>query len=272
MPKRGPSVWTAHRRERRGSGSVSRAILLLIACVVPLASLGATPLRVLILSGQNNHDWSATTPVLRKILERQERFVVDVTEHPEACTADTFARYDILLSNWNGWGQGAVTNWPSATRAAFLDFIRRGRGLVVVHAGSSSFYDWPEYQEVTGGSWDLERTGHGAVHEFEVRIADPGHPITRGLGAFRTTDELWHRTGFQPGVHVLATAFSNTEQGGSGAQEPVAVTTRFGKGRTFFLVLGHDVAAMRSPGFETLLVRGTEWVAAGVVGEKGSEP
>ena len=28
-------------------------------------------------------------------------------------------------------------------------------------------------------------------------------------------------------------------------------------------VLGHDVAAMKSPGFQALLVRGVEWAATG---------
>ena len=38
--------------------------------------------RVLILSGRNNHDWRTTTPFLRKLLTDSGRFDVRVCEEP----------------------------------------------------------------------------------------------------------------------------------------------------------------------------------------------
>ncbi|MCX6898957.1 MAG: PmoA family protein [Verrucomicrobia bacterium] len=229
--------------------------VIAVACLVALAcQLGAAePIRVLILTGQNNHNWKETTPKLKEILIKSGRFTVDVTEHPEQCDAATFARYDALLSNWNAWGKVAVTNWPAATRTAYLDFIRGGKGLVVVHAGCSTFYDWPEYQQSGGASWKLGETNHGKPREFTVKFADAAHPITRGLEPFRTTDELWMKPGIHPAAKVLAT----------GDDQPLAVTTAFGKGRGFALLLGHNAAFMAMPGFQTLLLRGTEWAATG---------
>lgn len=227
-------------------------LLSVIAAVALAASLpAAEPLRVLILTGQNNHNWKETTPKLKEILAASGRFAVDVTEHPERCDATAFAKYDVLLSNWNSWGKVAVTNWPAATRTAYLDFIRSGKGLVVIHAGASSFYDWPEYQQAGGASWKLGETNHGKPHEFTVKIVDATHPITRGLESFKTTDELWMKPGVQPGARVLTTA----------EDQPSALVTEFGKGRTFALLLGHSAAFMATPGFQTLLLRGTEWAA-----------
>jgi type 1 glutamine amidotransferase len=245
-------------------------IVALLGMIVMGTPHAAEPaLRVLILSGQNNHDWRATTPKLKSILESTGQFSVDFTEHPEQCDAATFAKYDVLLSNWNTYGQPTVTNWPAATRAAFLDFVRSGKGFVSVHAGSSSFYDWPEYQQLAGGSWKIGQTGHGPRHEFTVKIVAKNHPITRGLADFVTTDELWHHTALQTNVEILATAFSAPEWQGSGQDEPVAFTTRFGKGRTFNLLLGHDTKGMDARGFQQLLCRGTEWAATGkVLGDK----
>ncbi len=221
--------------------------------------------RVLIFSGQNNHDWRATTPRLKSILESNGRFAVEVTEHPEQCEAATLQKYDVLLSNWNMFGSPTVTNWPPAMRAAFLDFVRRGKGFVSVHAGSSSFYDWPEYQQLAGGSWKPGQTGHGPPHEFTVKLADANHPVTRGLTNFVTTDELWHRTALQSNVEILATAYSAPEWQGTGKDEPVAFTTQFGQGRGFNLLLGHDTKGMDSAGFQQLLCRGVEWAATGKV-------
>ena len=241
-------------------------------CWALIAVLGCGPmsaaepvLHVLIFSGQNNHNWRATTPKIKNILEAKGRFVVDVTEHPEGCDAVMLQKYDVLLSNWNTFGKPKVTSWPPALRAAFLGFVRSGKGFVSVHAGSSSFYDWPEYQQLAGGAWKLGQTGHGPPHEFTVKLAEANHSVTRGLTNFLTTDELWHRTALQTNVEILATAYSAPEWQGTGKDEPVALITKFGDGRCFNLLLGHDPGAMAAVGFQELLCRGTEWAATGKV-------
>ena len=40
------------------------------------------------------------------------------TDHPEQSTAETLAKYDLLLSDWNAWGDAKVKSWPAATREA----------------------------------------------------------------------------------------------------------------------------------------------------------
>lgn len=238
---------------------------LLVVLGVSQTRAAEPVLRVLIFSGQNNHNWRETTPKLKSILEHSGRFAVDVTEHPDQCDAATFQQYDVLFSNWNTFGKPTVTNWPAATRAAFLAFVRSGKGFVSVHAGSSSFYDWPEYQQLAGGSWKSGQTGHGPIHPFIVQITDPEQPITRGLTNFPTTDELWHRTALLTNVQILATAYSAPEWNGTGNHEPVAFTSHFGQGRCFNLLLGHDPNAMDATGFQQLLRRGVEWAATGKV-------
>jgi len=214
----------------------------------------ADGLRALVFTGQNNHNWRETTPKLKSILEAGGRFVVEVTEHPEQIDAATLGKYDVIVSDWNTWGKPAGTNWPDAARSAFLDFVRSGRGFVVVHAGGSSFGDWPEYQQIAGAWWELGETNHGAPHRFTVTpVAD--HPITCGVSPFSTTDELWQKPGIHPAARVLAT----------GDDQPLALVTQFGQGRGFALLLGHSAAFMDNPGFQTLLCRGAEWAATGQV-------
>ena len=244
--------------------------LFLALTLLPAFSCMAAerPVRVLIFTGQNNHDWKTTTPELQKILTSGGRFTVTVTEHPETCNAETFAQYDLVLSNWNTYGSKVtVKEWPAPMRDAFVNFVRNGGGVVVVHAGGSSFPDWADYQKIVGGTWG-KGTGHGPMHSFEVKLADANHPIVRGLAPFQTTDELWHRMVVQPDKTVLAIAFSALDKGGTGKDEPIAMVTQFGKGRCFNLVLGHNVQAMQSPGFQTLLLRGAEWAATGAVSER----
>ena len=221
---------------------------------------GAQP-RALILSGQNNHNWRATTPQLEAHLA-DAGFDVTITEQPERLAPDSLAGFAVLVSNWNSVGRGKrVDTWPDPLMDAFVDYIESGGGFVVVHAGGSSFYDWAAYHEIVGATWEPGKTRHGPRHEFEVRITDTDHPITEGLAPFRIFDELWHDMGVNGDIHVLAEAFSSPDQKGSGDYEPMAFVTRFGKGRSFNLVLGHNPRAIENPGFRSLFQRGTRWAA-----------
>ena len=146
---------------------------------------------------------------------------------------------------------------------SLISSVKAG-GHVVVHAGGTSFFDWKEYHELIGATWG-KGTGHGAVHGFDVTITNARHPVTEGIDTFNIVDELWHKMAKQPNIKVLATAFSSKEKGGSGDNEPVVMITKFGKGRCFNIVLGHDVRAMSHHSWKKLLLRGAEWSVTGKV-------
>jgi type 1 glutamine amidotransferase len=127
---------------------------------------------------------------------------------------------------------------------------------------------WKEHAEMVGGGWPdpPSKQFHGARHSFRVRVVDPGHPVTKGLGAgFVATDELYHQMTVLPSAHVLATAWSDPATGGTGKDEPILWVNTFGRGRAYFTALGHEVAAMQNEGFQSALLRGAEWAATGTV-------
>src|ERR1039458_6527439 len=70
------------------------------------AGLGhAAPISALIIDGQNNHDWKSTTPALKKILEADGLFRVEVLTSPPKGGDFTvfkpeFARYRVVISNY----------------------------------------------------------------------------------------------------------------------------------------------------------------------------
>lgn len=270
-----------------------------VAHRIPLFQKGA--IRVLILSGQNNHDWRTTTPCLRQLLLNTGRFDVRVNEEPTGMTSQTLAVYDVVVLDYNG------PRWGPLAEAALSNFVRSGKGLVVVHGANWAFSGlvvlgvhhiptgivepaWPEYKKMVGGVWSdrAPASGHAPRHQFMVNIVDPRHPITAGLpSSFAADDELYHNMHMAPGVHVLATAYDDprfkqaapqvptkaTAAGGwphldmnpTGRNEPLLWTVRYGKGRTFYTALGHDVKAEEMPGFSTTFVRGVEWAATGKV-------
>jgi type 1 glutamine amidotransferase len=236
-------------------------------------------LQVLIVTGQSTggHDWRATTPVLRKILEDSGRFEVRVTEEFRGAGADTLAPYDVVVVNYYD-NRRANLRWGDSADNALLNFVRGGKGLVVYHFSLAAFDGWTEYEKICGANWRTNNGHHSARHDFTVTVGDPDHPITRGLKTTfaEANDELYANLRWQPAgaFHVLATAWDDHARypqgerqplAGPGAAEPILWTVNYGQGRAFVTALGHDAEAMKNVGFAVTLARGTEWAASGKV-------
>jgi type 1 glutamine amidotransferase len=228
--------------------------------------VGRGKIRLLILSGANNHDWKSTTPVLQKMYEKSGRFTVDVTENVPGLSGGDFAKYDALVCNYTTYPNVKSHRWPAQTEKAFLDYIAAGHGLVLFHAASTAWNDWPEFTDLIGLSWQMDKSAHGTYHSFVVSILDREHPVTKGMKDFQhLKDELYHRQLLHGTAKVLATAYSDKAMHGTGRNEPMIVVTEYGKGRVFHNAMGHDTPAMGCVAWRALMLRGTEWAATGKV-------
>ena len=223
-------------------------------------------IKVLLVSGKNNHEWQKTTPKLQEIFNQSNLFSVSVTERPDTLTEQSLKAFQLIVSNWNSWPDKNC-EWTETTKSAVLNFVNNGKGIVFVHAAGSANYDWPEYQKMGVASWG-DSTKHGKVDAFQVKFIKSDCPVTKDLSDFRTTDELWVNSRISGSPLVLAQVFAPIENSGSGEMEPILFCEKFGKGRTFSTLLGHDDQAMKNPGFQTLLLRGSEWAATGKVTQK----
>ncbi len=250
---------------------VTSAVALLVLAVTGFAAEDKKEIKVLIITGDHGHDWKATTPFIRDFLTKAG-MKVDVTETPRKdLTIDNLAKYDVLLLNYKDTPRGRPeTRWSEENKQAFTDAVRGGKGLLVYHHASSAFvgsseFD-KEFERVIAGGW-RKQGNHGKRHVFTVTIRNPDHPITKGMPAeFKhSNDELYQNSVMLPGSVILATAYSDKslDPKNSGKHEPVVWVAHYGKGRVCENVLGHDVAAMQSPGFQALMIRGIEWCATG---------
>ena len=188
-----------------------------IACGFLLGIAGIAPaqtpkIQVLIITGQNGHDWRATTPVLRKILEDTKRFEVRVTEEFRGAGPETLAPYDLVVLNYYDGNKPAL-RWGTRADDALLEFVRGGKGLVVYHFSAAAFNGWSEFEQMCAGNWRPNNGHHSARHDFTITVADPEHPITRGMRATfpQANDELYANLKWQPegSYHVLATAYDD---------------------------------------------------------------
>ena len=271
---------------------MKRLLCLAVLLVLTLSARAAEPLKVLLIDGQNNHDWKTTSPILQAILEETKLFKVDRATAPGgqdlSSFSPNFADYAVVVSNYNG------ALWSPATQEAFEKYVSGGGGFASVHAANNSFPEWKAYNEMIGlGGWNgrNEKSGpylrlrdgkwtpdptpgnggsHGQQHDF-LMTNRAEHPITAGLPPkwMHVKDELYDRLrGPAKDVIVLASAMADKAKGGSGEEEPLLFAIPYGKGRVFHTALGHGTEAIKCVGFATTLQRGTEWAATGKVTQK----
>ena len=241
------------------------ALLTLPLAAIPLEE-APRPKRVLLVTGSDvpAHDWRATTPVTRRILEEAKKLEVFVSEDTGVLESSTLSRYDLIVLNYRN--DASREKLSEAARKNLLAFVRAGKGLAAVHFAVAAESDWAEFQKLVGRTWVGKRggekpekaSGHGPRGKFKVVVAKKDHSITRGVQDFDADDELYAQLAGDAPIEVLATAHSADF---SKRDEPMAWTLRYGEGRVFVTVLGHDVPARENEGFRKLLVQGCEWAA-----------
>jgi len=255
------------------------------------------PIKTVIITGQNNHNWPVSHIALEKILANSGLFTVDQAISPEPggdfsnFNVD-FDRYELVVMDYNG------DSWNDDMNAGFVKFVRNGGGVVIYHAADNAFSGWEEFNKIIAlGGWENrdENSGpyvywkdgalvkdfspgpggsHGEQHEYVMECRSQAHPIIKGLPARwkHAKDELYDSMRGPGNIgELLYTAYAPVEKRGSGRTEPLIFTVAYGNGRIFHIMTGHagqtleDNPAMQCAGFQTLLLRGAQWAATGIV-------
>jgi type 1 glutamine amidotransferase len=269
---------------------------MLVICALTIAcrpgAAAERKLKAVIVDGVNNHDWAAGTAAIQKILGGTGRFTVDVAIYPKL---PEFARYDVVIDNFNGGHTGAGIRWPAEAERALESYVRGGGGLVIFHAANNAFLNWPQFNAMIGLGWrepsfgkgiaiGADRRiivipqgeglppGHGPRHDFEIFVLDKKHPITRGLPDhwMHPSEQLTHgQHGPAEGLTILTYAVSEISHHG----EPMDWVRNYGKGRVYVTMLGHTWKDEPNPNledvnFQKLFAQGVEWAASGKVGRR----
>ncbi len=136
-------------------------------------------------------------------------------------------------------------------KQSLVDFLRRGGGLAVLHAGVASFHQWPEFGEIVGARFDNHPWGAGST--VVLRVEEPDHPLTAAFKepCFIVTDEIYQVTApySRERLRVLLTVDPvrsriTPEQRKAIHREDMdfAMTwvKSYGQGRVFYCALGHQ--------------------------------
>jgi type 1 glutamine amidotransferase len=241
-------------------------------------STKADSLKILIVTGRDHfhHRWRHAAALVRDTLEAADVFDVRITEEFRGAGPETLDPYDCILVSYFGAGAPGEPEqrWGDRAERALFDFVRSGRGIVLLHTSFAMGGTWrdahgDELLRLAAGLTGPE-TRRAPGDEFTVTLDDHDHPITRGLPASweqlkedKFVNLRWHP---EARPHVLASAFddpdayldgayyamSDAKPGpklyepaevsklpGVGRRHPVVWTNEHGDGRVFALTLGH---------------------------------
>ena len=256
----------------RGLGLFLTVGSFVIATAQTIPGHDSTRKQVLLLTGYNstrNHDWRKLSPLLRQILEDTKDFEVRINEEPRALTQEVLRGYDVLLLDYSNYTPALAPPWPSETQAAYLEFLRKGGGVVAYHAACGSFQDWPEYRKSLGIAAH-DRISHGPYQTFQVRTTASGRDLLQTLPTqWSAWGEIYNGMRLEEEARILATAFDdpkNCSTGGkvcgSGKHEPVIWTHHYGRGRSVVFTLGHDEKTFAAREIAPAFVSCVRWAAS----------
>ncbi len=238
---------------------------LLLLTLAGGASGAEAPIRVLlVLAGGGPHDVEKNPPLLEAALKADGGFQVTRLAPPEGRQADGAhlaklaeikpGDYDVLAFYTVG------QNLTPEAESALKRFVEAGGGLVAMHGATASFGNSNGWMRMVGGRF----AGHApGVYPLTLVASDPEHPIMKGLGEIRITDEEYTFR-FPEGVerHVIARfkerPANTAEKNGN---MDAVWTINEGKGRVVYACPGHGAETWSNPAFQKLIAQSICWAA-----------
>lgn len=170
------------------------------------------------------------------------------------CSEDLAVLSEANLRNYAG-----VVNYTTGRDlsdeqwAALKGFVLGGGGYMGIHNATDTFKNQPEAIKMIGGIF----VTHPEQLDVPVEIVGE-HPVTQGVEPFTVHDELYIMDHWPETYTLLARTPAESTQ-------PIAWVREEGKGRVFYLSLGHNTTVYDDPNYAKLLRRGVQWAAGAEV-------
>ena len=177
----------------------------------------AEPLRVFIRAGKKSHAPGAHDfPQFLKdwvpLLNERGAQADGGLEFP---TKEQLDKTDVLILHAQEAGNIKI----GEERKNLMEFLKRGGGLVVIHAAAvSRDHDW--FKTIIGGSWNFSRT-KWLEAPMSLYFTDHENPITKDISNFDLDDEIYYDMDMLPEAKILAAAYTPkaADTGGKGNKE-----------------------------------------------------
>ena len=205
-------------------------------------------MRVLVIADDYWHPGDVARAGLDLLEDHEFDYIYDAGQW----SAEAMLDYPVVLfCKSNNISQQNRDNWMMpAVEVAFVDYVRRGGGLLVVHSGTAGYRETAVFRELLGGVFEHH------PKQCPVTITPhAGHPLCEGAVEFTIQDEHYHMIVDDADVDTYVT--TNSEHG----EQPGAWTRIEGEGRVCVLTPGHNVEVWQHPSFQALLRNSLAWCA-----------
>ncbi len=214
--------------------------------------------KVLLVTGIEYHNWRETAPQIAKQLASCPDIEVRLETNFNVLCSDEIFNYDVLFFNlWNSRDDSPTLDDDLAL-SNIEQFLQDGKGIIIYHLAIGMFETHRDrVEKIIGRVYDRSLPGHDPFREFEVQVVKPDHPIMKCVPDFTIADELYTCFALEGRpIEVLAEATSIQLK----KAFPMAHLHPYGRGYAFTTVLGHDLRALRSPEFVTMLRNAVLWL------------
>jgi hypothetical protein len=240
--------------------NIFSSVLLVVFTTLTLSgSNPANPVRILVITGGHSYKVEQFNQMLTSLGPDMTYQVAELPGAYDMFLPENRNKYDVLVF-YHMW-----QNITEEQAKVFANCISSGKPVVALHHSICAFDDWPEYWNIIGGKYfHKETTFKGKVYQpcsyihdlnFNVKIANTKHPVTKGIADFPIFDETYKGYYVEDGVTTLLTT-----------DEPSSTPTigwakKYGKSRIVVLQGGHDAPTFENPNFRKLLKQAIVWVS-----------
>lgn len=177
-------------------------------------------------------------------------FDFDWMEDAREWSAERMAAYKlVVLTKSNHFSYTDHREWMSEeVQSAFVEYVRKGNGLLAIHSGTASYQDALELRSLLGGVF----THHPEQCAITMELK-PDHPLTTGISSFTLKDEHYFMAMGDPNVDVFMT--TRSEHG----EQPAGWRRNEGSGRVAVLTPGHNLEVWLHPSYQRLILNALRW-------------
>lgn len=149
---------------------------------------------------------------------------------------------------------------------AMLDYVRNGKGLVVIHGAPTLLNNSPKFTEMVGASFDF----HPKAQKLTLQVVEPSHPLVAAFQGkpFVHVDEpycfhgAYTKKDFRPLLKIDADKVEDGDRTKFREDARYAAWIKpYGKGRVFYCSPGHNEATYESPVILQFLMDGLQYAA-----------
>ncbi|MEE9364349.1 MAG: ThuA domain-containing protein [Cellulophaga sp.] len=223
-----------------------------------------------------------TEKVLEIIAKKSDAFSITVSYDINDFSKKSLKQFDAIILN-NTCSIGTTRNlfWeaikedPSLSgieklkKASKLEsnlykFVKKGKGLMVLHGAITMQNKSTTYGEMVGGTFDY----HPKQQNIHIKLVDPKHPLVQAFDAngFEHIDEPYFFSNayfdynFRPLLYMEANTLEGLKEEVTDSIKYVSWIKKYGKGRVFYSSPSHNAQSFENPQLLQFFLDGIQYI------------